>query len=119
MLLPLFVEHTRTLTVSSKAFTVALNFFKALTFFCQVPADWPSSDNFNEMSVLPRALWFFAWYKIVLAKYIAAFLLAEGACVMSGLAYNGVDEATGRVKWNGCANVKLRRYEFSLILKHY
>ena len=39
--------------------------------------------------------------------------------VMSGLAYNGVDEATGRVKWNGCANVKLRRYEFSLILKHY
>ena len=63
------------------------------------------------MSFLPRALWFFAWYKIVLAKYIAAFLFAEGACVVSGLAYNGVDEASGRHKWNGCANVKLRRYE--------
>ena len=78
---------------------------------CQVPSDWPASENFAEMGFLPRALWFLAWYKIVIAKYIAAFLFAEGACVLSGLAYNGVDEATGKVKWNGCANVKLRRYE--------
>lgn len=76
-----------------------------------VPADWVSSDNFNEMGFLPRAVWFLLWYKIVLAKYIACWLFAEGACVISGLAYNGVDEATGRVKWNGCANVKLRRFE--------
>lgn len=44
-----------------------------------------------------------------MAKYIAAWLFSEGACIMSGLAYNGVDEKTGRVKWNGTANVKLTR----------
>ncbi len=48
-------------------------------------------------------LCFFA--QIILAKYISAWLLAEGACVIAGLGFNGKDEATGKTRWNGSANV--------------
>lgn len=36
----------------------------------------------------------------------------------AGIAYNGVDEATGEVKWNGMANVKLRVYEGAHKFQH-
>lgn len=32
-------------------------------------------------------------------KYYAAWSLTEGACIMAGIAYNGIDEKTGKAKW--------------------
>ena len=47
-----------------------------------------------------KSIYFAGWVKIILAKYVSAWLLAEGAVILSGLAYNGRWE-DGSVKWNG------------------
>lgn len=38
-------------------------------------------------------------------KYYGVWALTEGACILSGLGYNGVDQATGKVSWNKLENV--------------
>jgi hypothetical protein len=38
-------------------------------------------------------------------KYYAVWTLAEGACILAGLGFNGVDPTTGRVSWNRLQNI--------------
>ncbi|KAL9601851.1 MAG: hypothetical protein Q9219_002202 [cf. Caloplaca sp. 3 TL-2023] len=38
-------------------------------------------------------------------KYYGVWYLTEGACILSGLGYNGVDPQTGRPKWDRLENV--------------
>lgn len=38
-------------------------------------------------------------------KYYGVWALTEGACILSGLGYKGVDPATGKVSWNRLQNV--------------
>lgn len=37
----------------------------------------------------------------------------QGACVLSGLGYNGVDARTGKTLWNRCQNVDFLNIEFA------
>ena len=76
------------------------------------------STEFAALGFLKKSIYFAAWAKIILAKYISAWLLAEGAVILSGLAYNGKWE-DGSIKWNGGANVKLRVFEKSTRFQHY
>lgn len=39
-------------------------------------------------------------------------------CITFGLTYNGKD-SKGRIKWDGCANVKLRTFETATLFNHY
>jgi hypothetical protein len=70
-------------------------------------------DTFRLLYYLP--LFFRA--KVMLAKYMSLWLLAEGIVILSGLAYNGRD-ANGVILWNGGANVKLMIYENSTRFQH-
>lgn len=38
-------------------------------------------------------------------KYYGAWTMSEGACILAGLGYNGVDPATGKVLWNRLQNI--------------
>ncbi|OLN81525.1 Lysophospholipid acyltransferase [Colletotrichum chlorophyti] len=38
-------------------------------------------------------------------KYYGVWSLTEGACILAGLGYNGVDPVTGRVSWNRLQNI--------------
>ncbi|KAI0413713.1 membrane-bound O-acyltransferase domain-containing protein 1 [Xylaria grammica] len=38
-------------------------------------------------------------------KYYGVWFLAEGACILAGLGYNGIDPVTGRVSWNRLQNI--------------
>ncbi|OAP57547.1 hypothetical protein AYL99_08285 [Fonsecaea erecta] len=38
-------------------------------------------------------------------KYYGVWSLTEGACIMAGISYNGVDEKTGQAKWDHLENV--------------
>jgi len=38
-------------------------------------------------------------------KYYGVWTLTEGSCILAGLGYNGVDPATGKVKWNRLMNI--------------
>ncbi|KIW73132.1 hypothetical protein PV04_01273 [Phialophora macrospora] len=39
-------------------------------------------------------------------KYYGVWSLTEGACIMSGISYNGIDEKTGKAKWDHLENVQ-------------
>ena len=62
--------------------------------------DYVETAEFASLGFLRKSLYFSLWVKIILAKYISAWLLAEGAVILSGLAYNGRWE-DGSIKWNG------------------
>lgn len=83
-----------------------------------VPVSFVQSPEFSHMSFVGKCFWSSVWVKIILAKYIGCWLFSEGSCIIAGLAYNGRDEETGRVKWNGGANVKLRVFEKSSKFGH-
>ncbi|RYP10080.1 hypothetical protein DL764_000871 [Monosporascus ibericus] len=38
-------------------------------------------------------------------KYYGVWSLSEGACILAGLGYNGVDPVTGKVSWNRLQNI--------------
>lgn len=75
------------------------------------PHDFVMSSEFASLPYWQMYLYMTFWVKSILAKYIGAWLLSEGACIYSGLAYNGRKE-DGTILWNGGANVKLRKFEY-------
>jgi lysophospholipid acyltransferase len=63
------------------------------------------SDVFMHYSWIRRV-----WYVFMLAftarlKYYGVWSLTEGACILSGMGYNGIDLKTGKAKWNRLENV--------------
>ncbi|KAI0395366.1 MBOAT family protein [Xylariaceae sp. FL0594] len=46
-------------------------------------------------------------------KYYGVWFLAEGACILAGLGFNGVDPATGRVSWDRLQNINPWGVEFA------
>nr|CAD7410074.1 unnamed protein product [Timema poppensis] len=58
------------------------------------------------------------WGKMTLYKYISCWLISEGVCICSGLTYNG-KTPDGQIKWDGCANVKLRVFEGATKFGHF
>jgi lysophospholipid acyltransferase len=41
-------------------------------------------------------------------KYYGVWSLTEGACIMAGISYNGIDEKTGKAKWGKLCDVVFR-----------
>jgi lysophospholipid acyltransferase len=39
-------------------------------------------------------------------KYYGVWSLSEGACILSGIGYNGIDPKSGRAKWDRLTNIK-------------
>ncbi|PWZ03415.1 MBOAT-domain-containing protein [Testicularia cyperi] len=46
-------------------------------------------------------------------KYYGIWSLTDGACILSGLGYNGVDATTGRTRWNRCRNIDIPKIELA------
>ena len=82
-----------------------------------LPADWPISEHFLSINFITRMFLLAIWCRIVLAKYLSAWLIAEGVCVISGLSFAGYNE-DGSPDWKGCANVKISRLELSTKFGH-
>merc|ERR1712228_929663 len=85
------------------------------------PELWPASEQFLDTGLLTKLLLLPIWCKLILAKYLSMWLMAEGVCVISGLSFTGLEESEGGSKpdWTGCANVKLRRLESATKFGHY
>ncbi|KAK9362732.1 MBOAT, membrane-bound O-acyltransferase family-domain-containing protein [Lipomyces starkeyi] len=69
------------------------------------------SNEFRARSFLFRIfyLWPLGFYYRL--KYYGAWSLSEGACILSGLSYNGVDPATNKRKWDRVKNIDPYRFE--------
>ncbi|CAG8555964.1 1049_t:CDS:2 [Ambispora leptoticha] len=59
----------------------------------------------------------FMWFatKFSFTKYLGVWTLAEGACVLSGISFNGYNEK-GQAEWDGLSNVSIYRFEFATSL---
>ncbi|KAF2680133.1 MBOAT family protein-like protein [Lentithecium fluviatile CBS 122367] len=56
---------------------------------------------------LPRRIWFLYMLGVTTRmKYYGVWTLTEGACILSGIGFNGIDSQTGKAKWDRLTNVK-------------
>ncbi|KAN0060981.1 Lysophospholipid acyltransferase [Thecaphora frezii] len=65
----------------------------------------------------------YKWYQRILyvqtagfmarTKYYGIWSLTNGACVLSGLGFYGIDPVSGKTKWNRCRNIDIPRIEFA------
>ena len=96
---------------ATKRFLMGWVYFAIHIVFSSIaPVDYITTEEFQSMPFLKMSLYYTIWVKGILAKYIGAWLLAEGAVILSGLGYNG-RKPDGTILWNGGANVRLRLFE--------
>ncbi|CAG8488359.1 15584_t:CDS:2 [Cetraspora pellucida] len=53
--------------------------------------------------------------KFILSKYLGIWTLSEGACILSGISFNGYDD-NGNPKWDGLSNIEKWNFEFATSL---
>ncbi|XP_071521262.1 lysophospholipid acyltransferase 5 isoform X1 [Panulirus ornatus] len=82
-----------------------------------IPDAFINSEEYNALTLWQRHMMVGLWAKITLYKYISCWLIAEGVCIMSGLAFNGWDSAGG-MRWDGCRNVNVLLWEGSTQFGH-
>ncbi|KAL2863007.1 lysophospholipid acyltransferase [Aspergillus lucknowensis] len=61
--------------------------------------------GFLDYSLVRRVWCLYALGFTTRTKYYGVWSLAEGACILSGIGYNGFDPKTGRVFWNRLENI--------------
>jgi len=69
-----------------------------------------NSDSFQALPFVYRCLAVTLWGKFTLYKYVAAWLISEGSCTITGITYHGKDKNDNDL-WDACANIKIRKYE--------
>ena len=64
-----------------------------------------SSDDYQSHGFLLRVFTVHMVGFTARFKYYAVWSLSEGACILAGLGYNGVDPVTGKVSWDRLQNI--------------
>ncbi|AEO69311.1 uncharacterized protein THITE_2119570 [Thermothielavioides terrestris NRRL 8126] len=62
-------------------------------------------DSFLDYSFLRRVFILHMVGFTARTKYYGVWMMSEGACILAGLGYNGVDAATGKVSWDRLQNI--------------
>ncbi|KAI9371692.1 MBOAT, membrane-bound O-acyltransferase family-domain-containing protein [Aspergillus egyptiacus] len=63
------------------------------------------NDDFLNYSFIRRAWSLHMLGFVTRTKYYGVWTLTEGACILSGMGYNGFDPKTGKVFWNRLENI--------------
>ncbi|KAI5298636.1 lysophospholipid acyltransferase [Ascosphaera atra] len=88
-----------------KALQGLLWIFAFLQLSAYFPPSLPLSDEFMTHGFLMRVLLnHFVGFTARL-KYYGVWMLTEGACILSGMGYNGFDAETGEAHWDRLENV--------------
>lgn len=88
-----------------KALTGLVWIFLFLKFSAWYNTSFVLSPNYLIYS-LPRRIWILGMLGFsTRMKYYGVWYLTEGACILSGLGYKGIDSKTGRAQWNRLENV--------------
>ncbi|KAH4597666.1 hypothetical protein HBH82_219120 [Parastagonospora nodorum] len=78
--------------------------------FLKLSAYYPPSfylgDDYMKYSFLRRVWQLYMLGLTTRMKYYGVWSLSEGACVLCGIGYNGLDPATNRAKWDRLTNIK-------------
>jgi len=71
------------------------------------------SDRFRDMNILWRVYHLHMLSFVTRMKYYGVWTLTEGACIMSGIGYKGLDPKTGKPNWDRLTNIKPAGVEFA------
>ncbi|KAH0361608.1 MBOAT family protein-like protein, partial [Aureobasidium melanogenum] len=75
--------------------------------------DFLLSDGYKQYGLL-RRIWVLHMLGFTTRmKYYGVWSLTEGACILSGIGYKGIDPKTGKADWNRLQNVKPREIELA------
>ncbi|XP_072175070.1 lysophospholipid acyltransferase 5-like [Diadema setosum] len=74
------------------------------------------SKEFVDTSIFYKLFVVYIWGQAYRTRYMGVWLFTEGVCIMSGLAYSGMDEM-GQSKWEGSTNVKIYNLETSVTFR--
>ncbi|KAG9307022.1 hypothetical protein G9A89_003073 [Geosiphon pyriformis] len=74
------------------------------------PFEWTLSEEYKHSPFLYRFFYLQIAAFCARFKYYLVWILAEGACILSGLGFNGYDE-DGNAKWDRVTNVDVFAYE--------
>jgi len=78
--------------------------------FIKLSGYYPSNllldDSYKRYNILRRIWILHAVCFTARTKYYGVWALAEGACILSGIGYKGIDPKTGRADWSRLQNVK-------------
>lgn len=64
-----------------------------------------TSDSYMQKGFLNRVFFMYTTGVVTRLKYYGVWTLTEGACILAGLGYNGIDAVTGKVSWNRLQNI--------------
>lgn len=80
--------------------------FAFLQFSGYYYTDFLLSDGYKQYGLL-RRIWVLHMLGVTTRmKYYGVWSLTEGACILSGIGYKGIDPKTGKADWNRLQNVK-------------
>jgi len=78
-----------------------------------------TSPSYYDNSFLRRVFVLYMIGFCARCKYYGVWTLTEGACILAGLGYKGVDPATGKVSWDRLQNINPWGVEFAQNTKGY
>jgi lysophospholipid acyltransferase len=88
-----------------------------------LPVSWLLTAEYAARPIIHKMLYLWVSSSLQRCTYYFAWLLAEGQCVLSGMGFNGVDEAatkkTGKIiyKWDRASNVRPLALESATSIK--
>jgi len=92
------------------AFLNAIAYLPLMILSGKFPIVYLLSDAFRAAPFWEQAARLYLHPTLCRMKYYFGWNLAEGACILSGIGYNGVDK-NGKSRWDRCRNVFVTRVE--------
>lgn len=90
-----------------------------LQFSGYYPSSFLLSDDYMKYGFIRRVWILYMRGLTARMKYYGVWALTEGACILSGIGYRGVDKVTGKAQWDRLTNVKPLEIEFAQNVRAY
>jgi len=71
------------------------------------------SEKYKDMNLLVRIFYLHMLNFVTRMKYYGVWTLTEGACILSGIGYKGLNPKTGKSDWGRLTNIKPLGVEFA------
>ncbi|KAK6731048.1 hypothetical protein RB195_007485 [Necator americanus] len=75
-----------------------------------LPSTYFNTIEFYDQSLFWRWTWATIWFRLVMCRYCAMWMVVEGASIINGLGYNGKDE-NGEDRWDGARDIHVWKWE--------
>nr|CDJ82257.1 Membrane bound O-acyl transferase domain containing protein [Haemonchus contortus] len=75
-----------------------------------IPNSYFNTPEYYKQSFFWRWTWAVVWFRVVICRYCALWMIVEGSSILNGLGYNGQDQQ-GRDRWDGVRDIDVWKWE--------